>query len=105
MSNCIFCNKENLNIVMENETAVAVFDIFPQSEGHMLIILKRHAETYFDATFEELSAMNELLFEAKKLLDERYQPDGYNVVSNIGKVSGQMVPHLHIHLIPRYEQK
>lgn len=90
---------------MENETAVAVFDIFPQSEGHMLIILKRHVETYFDATFDELTEMNKLLFEAKALLDERYHPDGYNVVSNIGKVSGQMVPHLHIHLIPRYEQK
>lgn len=102
MSDCPFCNEANLKIVLQNEAAVAVYDLYPQSKGHMLVILKRHVPTYFEATPQELQQMNDLLFEAKSLLDKEFNPDGYNVVSNVGKVAGQMVPHLHIHLIPRY---
>ena len=74
----------------------------PVNEGHMLIILKRHAQTFFDITKDERAAMFDLVDEAKKLLDAKYHPDGYNVGVNCGQVAGQSVPHVHIHVIPRY---
>lgn len=88
---------------MENELAYAIFDSFPVNEGHTLIIPKRHAETYFDLTKEEAAAMQELALEVKKMLDEKYHPDGYNIGLNCGEWAGQTVMHCHMHVIPRYK--
>ena len=98
--NCIFCKIKDY--VIENDKCYAVFDKMPVNEGHMLIILKRHAQTFFDTTKDERAAMFDLVDEAKKLLDAKYHPDGYNVGVNCGQVAGQSVPHVHIHVIPRY---
>ena len=69
----------------------------------MKIIPKRHMETFFEMNDDEMSAVYNLICEAKKLLDERYHPDGYNVGVNCGGAAGQTVFHLHVHLIPRYK--
>lgn len=98
---CIFCG---LDGVIENKLAKAVFDKFPESKGHMLIMPKRHAVTFFDTTPAEKKAIIELLDRAKALLDEKYHPDGYNVVINCGQIAGQSVMHCHVHLIPRYKK-
>lgn len=97
---CIFCRLKEY--VIENDNCYAVFDKMPVNEGHMLIIAKRHVQDFFDLTKEERDAMFDLVSEAKKLLDSKYKPDGYNVGVNCGQVAGQSVPHVHIHLIPRY---
>ena len=97
---CIFCKIKDY--VLENDQSYAVFDKMPVNEGHMLIILKRHAKTFFDITKEERDSLFALVDEAKKLLDEKYHPDGYNVGVNCGMVAGQSVPHVHVHVIPRY---
>ena len=97
---CIFCRLKEY--VLENDKCYAVFDKMPVTEGHMLIIAKRHVQDFFDLTKEERDAMFDLVSEAKKLLDAKYKPDGYNVGVNCGQVAGQSVPHVHIHLIPRY---
>ncbi len=98
---CIFCNQEG--IILENQLAWACYDKYPVSPGHVLIISKRHVQSIFDTTREERQALNELLEEAKKFLDIKYQPDGYNIGVNCGEVAGQTIMHLHIHLIPRYQ--
>lgn len=67
-----------------------------------MIVPKRHVETLFDATQDELAAINHLLFEVKAKLDQKFQPDGYNVGVNVGLAAGQTVFHLHYHVIPRY---
>ena len=102
---CIFCDFKNdkEKVVLGNDLAYAIFDGFPVNEGHMLIIPKRHAETYFDLTEEEIKSMNELAFEAKKLLDSKYHPDGYNIGLNCGEYAGQTIFHCHMHIIPRYK--
>lgn len=101
---CIFCKKIiNKEYVFENELAVAFFDGFPVSKGHMLIIPKRHVETYFDITLEEASAMKELVDKVKNFLDKEYHPDGYNIGLNCGEYAGQTVMHCHMHVIPRYK--
>jgi diadenosine tetraphosphate (Ap4A) HIT family hydrolase/HKD family nuclease len=87
-----------------NDLAFAIFDSFPVSPGHVLVITRRVVPTYFDCTAAEQAAVMELVGEVKKLLDRRLQPkpDGYNVGFNAGAAAGQTVPHVHVHVIPRY---
>ena len=58
---------------------------------------------YFDSTEEEIVGLQALVVAAQKLLDEKYSPDGFNVGINCGVAAGQTVPHMHIHVIPRYK--
>jgi superfamily II DNA or RNA helicase/diadenosine tetraphosphate (Ap4A) HIT family hydrolase/SOS-response transcriptional repressor LexA len=87
-----------------NDLAFAIFDGFPVSPGHVLVTTRRIVETWFDATDEEQADLMSLVKEARRLLDLRLtpKPDGYNVGFNSGAASGQTVPHVHIHVIPRY---
>ena len=68
-----------------------------------LVIPKRHVGSFFEGTRVERAALLALLDRAKELVDEQYRPDGYNIGINDGAAAGQTVPHLHIHLIPRYD--
>ena len=99
--NCIFCNMDSY--IVENELAYAIYDKFPATKGHMLIIPKRHIESFFDTTIEEKIAMFDLIDQSKNLLDEKYRPDGYNVGVNINEAGGQTVFHVHMHLMPRFK--
>lgn len=87
-----------------NDLAFAIFDGFPVSPGHVLVTTRRIVETWFEATDEEQAALMALVKEAKRLLDIQLspRPDGYNVGFNSGGAAGQTVPHVHIHVIPRY---
>lgn len=98
---CPFCRPEK--VVLENEMAWAVYDKFPVNPGHMLVVTRRHVIDFFDSTREERQAINTLLEEAKRLLDDRFKPDGYNIGINCGLAAGQTIMHLHVHLIPRYK--
>jgi len=89
-------------IVKENDLAVLIRDAYPVSPGHSLVIPKRHIGSWFEATPEEVSAMLELLEDGKTMLDASHHPDGYNIGINDGPAAGQTVPHLHMHLIPRF---
>jgi diadenosine tetraphosphate (Ap4A) HIT family hydrolase len=99
---CLFCTLGAERIVLANELAVVIRDNFPVSRGHTLIIPKRHVVSFFDITGDERNAMLALLDSAKLGLDAAFHPDGYNVGINDGEAAGQTVPHLHLHLIPRY---
>jgi superfamily II DNA or RNA helicase/diadenosine tetraphosphate (Ap4A) HIT family hydrolase/SOS-response transcriptional repressor LexA len=87
-----------------NDFAFAIFDGFPVSPGHVLVTTRRIVETWFDATEAEQAALMALVKEVRHLLDLRLdpKPDGYNVGFNSGSAAGQTVPHVHIHVIPRY---
>lgn len=98
---CPFCNVER-EIILETEMSFAIYDGFPVNEGHALIIPKRHIANYFDLSLEEQKDCIELLNRVKSILQEKYNPAGFNVGININEAAGQTVPHVHIHLIPRY---
>ena len=98
---CIFCGEPSM--VIENDLAFAHYDSYPVSPGHCLIIPRRHVAEYFEATTEEKAAIWALVDDMKTILDKEYKPDGYNIGVNIGKEAGQSVPHIHIHMIPRYK--
>lgn len=100
---CPFCNPSPADVVAANTLAYARFDAFPVSPGHILIVPRRHVSSFFDATEEERAALFDLVVCCREILDERYRPDGWNIGVNVGSAAGQTVPHLHIHLIPRYE--
>ena len=87
---------------LHNELAFAIFDKYPVNDGHLLIIPRRLIPTWFDATTAEQHAIMDLVEAAKRLLDERHQPDGYNIGINVGTAAGQTVMHLHVHVIPRF---
>ncbi|MHA2298613.1 MAG: HIT family protein [Candidatus Hodarchaeales archaeon] len=99
--NCPFCQLRE-DIICENNLAFAFYDGFPVSPGHLLIVLRRHVVDYFDSSWKEKTAIFQLLDECKKILDERRNPDGYNIGINCGVSAGQSVMHLHVHMIPRY---
>ena len=99
---CLFCNIKESDLVKENDLAYASYDSFPVSEGHCLIIPKRHVKDYFDLSNDEIIACNDLIKEIKnEIIEKDSSVKGFNVGSNAGKISGQSILHCHIHLIPR----
>ena len=86
-----------------NELGMVFRDGYPITPGHTLIIPKRHIGTFFELQKDEHDALMKLMDVAKQDLDTEFQPDGYNIGINDGAAAGQTVPHLHIHLIPRYQ--
>ena len=104
MKNCFFCTSiNNKDYTLENDLAIARFDDFPVNPGHLEIIPKRHIKDWCETTQEEKLAIFKLLEDAKKLIDEKYHPDAYNIGMNLGEDAGQSIMHLHVHLIPRYK--
>ena len=101
---CRFCvRKSGRRIMIEGEYGFAAWDRHPASEGHFLVIPYRHFSDYFDITDEEREELWRLVAEGKKMADEKHNPDGYNIGINVGVWAGQSIPHLHIHVIPRYK--
>jgi diadenosine tetraphosphate (Ap4A) HIT family hydrolase len=99
---CPFCSIPPERVVAENDLALVIRDEFPVSPGHALIITRRHVASFFKITDDERSAMLMLLDQEKADIDARWAPSSYNIGINDGAQAGQTVPHLHIHLIPRY---
>lgn len=101
--NCPFCTLPTSRIVKENEHALLIRDAYPVSPGHSLVIPKRHIGSWFESSAEERSAILALIDEAKAMIDVEFAPDSYNIGINDGPAAGQTVPHLHMHLIPRFQ--
>ncbi len=95
-----FYDKE---IIVQNEHAFAIYDGFPVSKGHTLVVPKRIVPDIFDLDNEEYRACFDLVREAKDHLKEKYNPDAFNIGVNSGEDAGQTVFHAHIHIFPRYK--
>jgi len=101
---CSFCNPDAASeLLLESATVYAIFDKFPVNEGHALIIPKKHCADYFRLSFKEQSACWFMVNKVKEILQKRYNPDGFNIGINIHEAAGQTIPHVHIHIIPRYK--
>ena len=103
MTNCPFCTLPPDRIIDSNDLALVIRDGYPVSPGHTLVIPKRHIGSWFEITQAEQQALLDLLGKAKAILETEFKPDGYNIGINDGPTAGQTVPHLHMHLIPRYK--
>ena len=101
---CIFCKIKREEIQFENRFAYSSSDSYPVSKFHSLIIPKRHVETYFELSNEEIQACNELILKTReKILKQDASVKGFNIGTNAGESAGQSIFHCHIHLIPRRE--
>jgi diadenosine tetraphosphate (Ap4A) HIT family hydrolase len=99
---CPFCSLPADRTVLSSANAIALRDAYPISPGHTLIVPRRHIGSFFEATTQERAELLALLDEAKRELDAQFTPAAFNIGINDGSAAGQTVPHLHIHLIPRY---
>ena len=99
---CVFCGIQKDRIIYQDSLWIAILDGYPVSEGHTLLIPKRHCETYFDLNQVELGTLIGAIDHVKEMLDSKYKPNGYNIGMNCGEAAGQTIMHCHIHIIPRY---
>jgi diadenosine tetraphosphate (Ap4A) HIT family hydrolase len=99
---CPFCTLPIARTLRANDLAVVIRDAFPVSRGHTLVLPRRHVGSFFDLQPAERDALFDLLDLARQALDESLQPAGYNIGINDGPAAGQTMPHLHVHLIPRF---
>ncbi len=101
---CPFCDIAIGRVLYDADPLIrCVWDSFPVSPGHALVITRRHIANWFDATHDEQANLLAGIEIAKKAIEASHQPDGYNIGINVGEAAGQTVPHLHVHVIPRYQ--
>jgi superfamily II DNA or RNA helicase/diadenosine tetraphosphate (Ap4A) HIT family hydrolase len=99
---CPFCEPDQERVFYRGRLVVGLWDAFPVSDGHALLVPKRHVTAWFDATPEEQSELTQAIAEARRAIEAVHSPDGYNIGVNVGQAAGQTVFHLHVHVIPRY---
>jgi len=104
-SDCIFCKIASgsipCNRIYEDDSVLAFLDIGPVSVGHTLVIPKQHFETMADCPAEVLAAVASVLGRIAMAVSTATGSDGYNVLCNNGRAAGQLVNHMHFHVIPR----
>lgn len=89
-------------IIYEDDEALAFLDIHPRAPGHTMILSKIHAENIIDLPAEKIKGVFTAVQKVAALLEKALKPDGFTIGINHGKVSGQTVDHLHIHIMPRW---
>ncbi len=105
--NCVFCRIIRGELpstrIYEDERAIVFMDNRPISEGHLLIVSKKHYENIFDIPVEELAYLVEILKKVAVALNKSESPDGIRIIQNNGVAANQVVFHFHVHVIPVYE--
>ena len=103
MPACPFCNPAQDRVILETELIFALWDGFPVSPGHALLVPRRHVDIWSSASSAEQAALFEAIADVQRAIEHEHHPDGYNIGINSGVAAGQTVPHLHVHVIPRYK--
>ena len=98
---CPFCNKANYDYLMQSENFAVIYNISPILPGHILIIPKKHVESLFELTDDEVAEFMLLGRDAAKLLTAVFDTDAFNWAIQEREAAGQSVAHLHMHLVPR----
>lgn len=107
MENCIFCKIVKGKIpaakVYEDDKVISFLDIMPANKGHCLIVPKQHYETLLEIPDEDLKSIITITKKVAKALSLSVGNGAFNLVMNNGKEAGQLVPHAHMHLVPRFK--
>lgn len=99
---CPFCELVPEKVWFQNETGVVLWDGFPISKGHSLVVPHQHVTSLFDLEPELQSELWRLVTKTREHLQEKFQPNAFNIGLNDGVAAGQTVMHAHIHVIPRW---
>ena len=104
--NCIFCQIVTKNlpnaIIYEDEKFLAFMDKYPINHGHSLIVPKQHFKNILEMPIQEVGEMHSLVPRLAKAITMVLGSDGFNINQNNGKSANQIVPHVHVHIVPRY---
>ena len=104
-TNCVFCNiargKIKSEIIYENSSFFSVFDTAPQIKGHALVISKKHFKNSLDLPNIFGPELLDCIKNTAIKLMKQYKSDGFNIVNNNFKSAGQIVDHIHFHILPR----
>ena len=106
LEGCVFCSVENLEgeyIIYRDEDVIAFLDIYPVSRGHTLVAPREHYETIFEVPDDVLCKLIVVTKRVANAVRKALKPDGVRIVQNNGKAAGQVIFHLHFHVIPFYE--
>lgn len=105
MDDCLFCKiisgEIPAKIVYEDDTSIAFLDIAPCTEGHTVVIPKKHYENFTDMNEKDAGNLFASVKKIASAVEKATGADGSNIGLNNGKAAGQEVPHVHIHIIPR----
>jgi diadenosine tetraphosphate (Ap4A) HIT family hydrolase len=107
-ADCPFCRVDPARVFLATATVLGLWDAYPASPGHALLIPRRHVATWFEASEAERLALAAAITDVRAVIEARCRdrgeplPDGYNVGFNAGEAAGQTVFHAHVHVIPRY---
>ena len=103
---CVFCKiiKGDIHCykLYEDDETIAILDINPATKGHSLVIPKFHSDNMNKASEEMIASVYKTVKKISDLIIRKLKPDGYNVLQNNGAVAGQVINHLHVHIVPRY---
>lgn len=102
VADCVFCSLPPERIWIQTESTIAFRDAYPLSNGHTLVVPRRHVSSLFDLPEEEQQRIWHQVAVVHRLLREAFNAGGFNVGLNDGQVAGQTVGHAHVHVIPRY---
>jgi ATP adenylyltransferase len=102
VNTCPFCTPDPHRVFHESDLVLGLWDNFPVSPGHALLVPRRHIALWPDATPAEQQALTAAISDAMRAIAAAHDPDGYNIGINVGEAAGQTVAHLHMHVIPRY---
>jgi diadenosine tetraphosphate (Ap4A) HIT family hydrolase len=105
---CIFCrigrNEEPASFVYEDESVVAFLDARPVSEGHTLVVPRRHYENILVVPEEELADLFKIVKRVALAVSKCEKADGISIIQNNGSAAHQIIFHFHVHVIPRHER-
>ena len=100
---CPFCEPKKENVLYEDGLIRILIDSYPANRGHLLVVPRRHVEKWEDLREEEKTALLQGMELSMNALRKALNPDAFNVGMNLGREAGQTVPHLHLHVIPRWK--
>ncbi len=107
MDNCIYCKVIKGELpsfkVYEDKEFLAFLDIYPHALGHTLIIPKKHVSNILELNDNEAKSLIVVIRKVMHLIEDKLEPDGFNVGWNHNSAGGQAIPHLHVHIFPRYQ--
>ena len=98
---CPFCEPEPDRVWLRTETSIVLWDAFPITSGHTLVVPRQHVASIYELSAEEHAALWALVADARQRLNDDLHPDGFNIGLNDGEAAGQTILHAHIHIIPR----
>lgn len=103
-SSCPFCKpRSDSQFITESAMVYSILDGFPVTNGHALVIPKKHIPNYFDLSVNRQQSIWIVVNRVKEIIQEIYKPEGFNVGFNVNEPAGQSIFHAHVHVIPRYE--